>query len=397
LGKFLDVAHVAGDSRALERLVVLAATYRDLPTEGREHVAHQLGRLQSGFSERLLLHTCHRVELIAVGEALSDEPPGLRRWSGWAAVERVFMVGAGFDSAILAEEQMLGQLREAYETALARGETGPILNELIRRAIRFGKRVRAAAQPGADRSLADRAAAWALERSGTGGRTALIAGTGEMGRLLATRLAASGMVCTIASTSADRARRIAEELPRAGSSHSSRPMPGALADAGEYAVVAIALRTASARLEARAVRAGTLVIDLSSPGAVAPEAAALLGDRLLDLDRMGGLAATRSPLSRASERRLRGELSSERDRFVAWLASRGQDDAITRLRSHAREIRDRHIQRLRRRGRLTDEQLADVEAMTSALLAELLHAPTLDLRHDPEDRDQILAAFGVAR
>ncbi|MDQ2940732.1 MAG: hypothetical protein M3R05_00930 [Chloroflexota bacterium] len=392
------MASVAEDSRSLERLVVLAATYRDMPTEGREDVAHQLGRLRSGFSERLLLHTCHRVELIAVGEALSEGPPGLRRWTGSAAVERVFMVGAGFDSAILAEEQVLGQLREAYETALARGETGPILNELLRRAIRFGKRVRAAAQPGADRSLADRAAAWAMDRiSGAGGSTALVAGTGEMGLLLATRLAASGMVCTIASTSADRARRIAEELPRTGSSHSSRPMPGALAHAGEYAVIAIALRTASARLEARAVRAGAVVIDLSSPRAVAPEAAALLGDRLLDLDRLGRLVATRSPLSRASERRLRGELNSERDRFVAWLASRAQSDAITRLRSHAREIRDRHIERLRRRGRLSEEQLADVEAMTGALLAELLHGPTLDLRGDQEDPEQLLATFGVAR
>jgi glutamyl-tRNA reductase len=392
------VASVAGDSRELERLIVLAATYRDLPTEGRERIAQQIGRLQSGFSERLLLHTCHRVELIAVAEALPELPPGLRSWTGPAAAERVFTVGAGFDSAIVAEEQMLGQLRDAYETALARGETGPILNELLRRAIRFGKRVRAAAQPGADRSLADRAAAWALDRlPRTAGRTALVAGTGEMGRLLATRLAGSGMVCSIASTSADRARRIVDGLPRAGRPHSAQLLPGALDDAGGSAVVAIALRTAGARLEARAVGTETLVIDLSSPGAVTPEAAALLGDRLLDLDRLAGLAATRSPLSRASEHRLRGELISETDRFVAWLASRSQADAITRLRSHAREISDRHIERLRRRGRLTDEQLADVEAMTGALLAELLHAPTQDLRLGQEEPDRILAAFGVAR
>jgi glutamyl-tRNA reductase len=381
-----DAAARAPDPGEVDRIFVVGATFRDLGTERREELAGELASVDR-LDERVLLHTCHRVELIGVGDPKATLPHDSRVIRGPDAVERVLSVTAGFDSAVVAEEQVLGQVREAYQTALARRQTGPILNELLRRAIRFGKRVRTEAQPGGERSLADRAAAWVLERRvPADGGTALVVGSGEMGRLLAQRFAAAGLHVTVASRSLPHAERLVTELT--GNEHRAAVIDAVLAEVRDDVVIAIATRGATELLDVAHLathREFPLVVDLSSPGAVTPALAGRLGERLLNLDRIGGLEGGATVLLPAAEHRLRAELIVERDRFVAWLIERQARGAVGLLRSRAAELQARHLDRLRRRTRLDEDQLAAVDAMLSALLAQLLHEPILQLRDGVPD------------
>jgi len=361
----------------LERLVVFAGTFRDLPTDDRERLADRLADVHDGLAERLLLHTCHRAELVAVLGSSEMDAIGLPAFRGADAVQRVLTVTAGLDSAVVAEEQLLGQIRDAYSAALARHETGPILNELMRRALRFGKRVRSAALPGGDRSLAERAVEWVGQRP-PAGDSALVVGTGTMARQLGLGLAAMGLRITIASRSLARAERLADSLP--GDGHAAALLDGALEEGSAWAVVGLATRTAGPILGSH-IGPG-VVVDLCAPSGVAPSLRPMLGDRLLDLDRLGEAITALPP---ATERRLRADLNDERDRFLAWLAERGSGDEIARLRRRADDVRRTHLDRLRQRADLRDDQLDAVERMTTALVNELLHEPTLRLRQR-EDR-----------
>jgi len=167
----------------MDRLIVASVTFRHLPTEQREAAAKPIEIAARQFTERVVLHTCHRIELIALADIRDSRPhlpPEAHSTTGVDAAERVLLVTGGLDSAVLAEEQILGQVREAYQAALDRHETGPTINELLRRAIRFGKRVRSAAIPGTDRSIADRAVRWVLDQSTHSGSPmrVLVVGTG---------------------------------------------------------------------------------------------------------------------------------------------------------------------------------------------------------------------------
>lgn len=385
----------------LNRLVVASLTMRETDTAEREALADELVRHPALFAEQVLLHTCHRVELIAFEQPAADVanlPGAMRRTRGLAAAERVFMVAGGLDSAVLAEEQVLGQVRQAYQLALSSGHTGPATNELLRRAIRFGKRVRSFAQPTGDRSLADRAVRWVEERlvelPTARPPRVLVIGTGEMGRALATHFAAVGSFVTIASRSATRAADQVADLPHRHR-HAAVLTIEAMAGPLTHDVVAIALRGGATHVEKRHLNGPVqLVVDLSSPSCVSGEAATVLGDRLLNLDRLGVPDEARI-LSPDAERRLRADAHTEAQAFADWLAVRGSGDGIAMLHAHGEEVRRRHLARLRAKGSLNDEQAAAVEAMTAAMFADLLHGPTARLRQDPDAATRVREVFGI--
>ena len=384
----------------LDRLVVASATFREHDTVRREALAATLGAEASSLADSVLLHTCHRVELISFGAAeslLADLPGKLETTSGLVAAERVMLVASGLDSAVLAEEQVLGQVRDAYRSALSRGQTGPVINELLRRSIRFGKRVQSFAQPIGDRSLADRAMHWIEERKPSlpgQAVNALVVGTGEMGRVLAALLAAGGAWVTVASRNGDRAARLVAELPHSGR-HRATLISDAFRGQLPHDLVAIAVRSGTALLEPRHLDGhDLLVVDLSSPAAVTADAAAVLGERLLDLDRLG-VAGEARRLSTHVERQLRGEARAEAIGFAGWLEVRSSGDAIAMLRAHGEEVRRRHVDRLRLKGSLDKAQAAAVEAMTVAMFGELLHRPILQLRQDPDAAARVREVFGI--
>jgi glutamyl-tRNA reductase len=375
--------------RDLDRIHVRFATFRDRSADERSRRAMRLGRLPT--DERVMLETCHRVELVSVDDGPSDGPMA----TGADAVRRVLEVVAGFDSAVIAEEQLLGQARGAYEAALAAGRSGPILNELFRRALRFGRRVRSHARPGADRSLADRGAAWLLDdRTGVGDRV-LVAGTGEMGRLAAGRLASAGRAVTIVSRSPERGGRLLELLPGWGHRLVVGPLPREAVAA--CAALVLAVRARQPVLTAAHLDGPThpWTVDLSTPAAVADDVAAQLGERLLGLDRLGEIEGSAPVLAPDVERRLRRELDGEVGRFVAWLDTRASGDALALLHGEADAVRRRHLDRLRRRAGLAPDQLAAVEAASAAMLGELLHGPSVELRRGGADAATVRRLFGL--
>jgi glutamyl-tRNA reductase len=117
--------------------------------------------LQSSLvTEAMVLSTCNRVEVYAVVEAfhggLSVIGSVLSEHSGMslgdltkyayvryaeAAVEHLFAVTSGLDSAVIGEQQVLGQVRRAYAAAESNHTVGRTMHELSQRALSVGKRV----------------------------------------------------------------------------------------------------------------------------------------------------------------------------------------------------------------------------------------------------------------
>lgn len=383
------MAHASHD---IDMLSVRFATFRDRHADERARIAADLAATRG--DERVLLDTCHRVELVAVG----GEGPtrGTSMVRGHAAARRVFEVVAGFDSAVVAEEQLLGQVRSAYEAALATGSTGPVLNDLFRRALRFGRRVRTHARPGSDRSLADPGFAWLAERVPAGARVAVV-GTGEIAGLLARRLAGADHPLTIVSGSPERGSRFVEALLGSGHRLSVGAPQASVLGLVEAVVLAVRSREPVLTRERLGGSHRPWVLDMSSPGAVETALAEELGERLLTVDALGAAPGAVPVLAEAVERRLRLELEEEVERFAMWLNERRGADAVTVLHREADALRRRHLDRLRVRARLDPDQLAAVEAAAAAMLGEMLHGPTVQIRRGGADAQLVRRLFGIDR
>ena len=63
-------------------------------------------------------------------------------YRGEEAIRHLFMVASGLDSLIIGENQILGQVKDAYRQALAAGTTSTFLNKALHRTFRTAKRVR---------------------------------------------------------------------------------------------------------------------------------------------------------------------------------------------------------------------------------------------------------------
>jgi glutamyl-tRNA reductase len=114
---------------------------------------------EEGCAEAVLLSTCNRFELYLAGEDGKTRPPSwavafLERETGVSlsahaylkagptAVSHLFEVAAGLDSLVVGETEILGQVKTAYENAVAARMTGKQTNVLFQRALYVGKKVR---------------------------------------------------------------------------------------------------------------------------------------------------------------------------------------------------------------------------------------------------------------
>ena len=165
-------------------------------------------------TEAMVLSTCNRVEVYAVVDAfhggLSAIGQVLAEQSGMslgdltkyayvryseAAVEHLFAVASGLDSAVVGEQQVLGQVRRAYAAAEANHTVGRTLHELAQRALAVGKRVHS--ETGIDAagaSVVSVALGMAdAKLGGLQGKTAVVVGAGAMGALSAAHLTRAGI------------------------------------------------------------------------------------------------------------------------------------------------------------------------------------------------------------
>ena len=228
------------------RTICLGINYRTTPVELRERLAFREGavpeavqeiRALPGFEEAVVLSTCNRVELYAAHshddhaaahavlrdylvqrfalDASQADSLDLYRHSLEDAARHLFRVVSGLDSMVLGETEIFGQVKAAYQTALAAGTTGRELNKLFQRSFTVGKLIRekTAIQRG---STSVGSVAVDLAEKIFGGLKAcrvMLIGAGEMSRVCAQSLLSRGAQSVIVSNrSHDKAVELAAEM-----------------------------------------------------------------------------------------------------------------------------------------------------------------------------------------
>jgi hydroxymethylbilane synthase len=352
--------------------------------------------------EAVILSTCNRTGIYALGQCPEplarflvsykgchprDLRPHLGVYESRAAVEHLFAVAAGLDSQVLGEPQILGQVRRAHEVALQAKAVGPILDELFRRAIHVGKRVRRETELGRHPASLASAAVELVARThpDISQASALLIGTGEMGELVARLLRKRG-ICQliIASRSLPRAaelahrleaqplafERVMEKLPQVDILISATDAPG-------FVLTAADLKAAQEGRKARPL----LLIDLGVPRNLDPEIRRQHGAQLHDLDDLKALSDEGLRRRQHEVPKAWTIVREETEMFMGWLRERRAAPLIRALHDRAEAIRREQLQwALPKLGPLDEHQRQVIEMLTSRIVGKLLHPPTAQLR-----------------
>jgi glutamyl-tRNA reductase len=197
-------------------LFAFGLNHKTAPVEIRERlylneaeISSLLCEFKRTLSECVVISTCNRTEFYGVSDAedvdvevyknLLIDFKGVRglvedhhffTLISCAACQQLFTVATSIDSQIVGDSQILKQVREAYLLANGMGATGKVLNQLLQRAFKIGKKTftETSIHDGAV-SVSLAGVELATETFGSlRGRSVLVVGAGEMARLTAEAL-----------------------------------------------------------------------------------------------------------------------------------------------------------------------------------------------------------------
>lgn len=407
---------------------VVGASYRHASAEQvarfaipRAELGARLPELRAALqgAELLYLSTCNRVEVAFV---LSDRPAldmrpeifrallgreprngeasaALRTWTGEAAIEHLFLVACGLDSAQAGEQEIYVQLRAAWQAARAAQTAGPVLDRIMTEALamaRHAHRLESHRAPSLADLAADRVIAHVepprpsesqrpLGPSHAPQYVALV-GVSPMTRRCGAQLAKRGLPLVVVNRSLDAAQALAGEIAaQAMPLETFREHP----PGGCAALVCATGSTgpvldgeALARLGRAANGLRPLIVDFGLPPNIDPAAARAAGLQRVGLDdlvlaaredRVGHLLRL-APVRAAIDERL-GRLRSE-------LAARAIGPQLAQLRGDFERIAAAEVERLLK-GDLQDldeARRARLAGWATALAHRLAHLPLSGMR-----------------
>lgn len=369
----------------------MSAELRALLAHARWLPAGERARIGADWAARqplgtLLVTTCHRVEIYGTQDALAGLEPhvsdGVHGLEDRDAARHLIELAIGRDSAVVAEDQVLHQLRQAAAEARAHGELPRGLDRLTDVALRAGRRARSWL-PASRMSIADLALAQAIGRGDVHGARFLVVGSGEMGRRAVGHLAARGGLVTVASRTLENALELAGHyrFPHAPFD----PGPDAI---GPVAGIVVALAGSwqiGPDTRRALVESTSWVIDLSSPGALDRDLPAVLGSRLISIDDLSDVAA--QPLSERLLERLDGLAEEALMQYERWIEDEARRTAADALTDRARALRIAELDRLWGRLPALDQaQRDEVERTVEQITRLLLRDPLEQLGHDSDGR-----------
>ncbi len=361
-------------------------------------------------AEVVVLSTCNRTEAYLYGReadvrrlevALADAagcswPEEAFFYTDETAVRHVLHVTAGLNSMVLGDQQILAQMKEAYQRAVDAGQVHSLMHRLLHTAFRAAKRVSTETELSRGAASVSTASV-EMARQYFDRRQAirslsqvhvLLVGAGKMGRLA---LKALGEDAPASITITNRSTGRAEDL---ADIHDGEVVPWnrrheALAES-DLAIVATGapepIVHSSALPAPTEDTAPCLLVDIARPRNVEPRIDERPGYTVYDLDDLQDWTQQvreRRSTSVPKAESICDDLLSD---FVTWVFhQQALQPAIQAIRETFDSIREQEVERHAHR---TDMDREEVERLTKSIMQKLLAVPIVRLKNvDPESID----------
>lgn len=363
--------------------------------------------LDAGFAEVVVLSTCNRSTVYFAAEKAEPALNQMRErvlaffgaedcadylvcLHGRAAVYELFCVTCGLHSAVIGEDQILGQVRDAVTFASQLGATGKTLNKLFREAVTLSKAIKTELKISQIPLSVSYIGLKLLEQElgSLAGKRFLLTGFGKMNQLTLKYLldadAAWVYLC-------NRTLQKVEEAQAQSDRVVSRPF------AERYALLqqvdAVITATAAPHAVFHAEKMPALLhplclLDLAVPPDVETAVAACENVRVFEIDDIKQLSDEhlhqREELAQIAETRIQTVV----DEVLVWMRQTRADPTIQSINARCHEIAADTTQILMHKLDLTEREGRIANKMVMASLQRLIREPMLRMKRVQDEGTQ---------
>ena len=390
-------------------------TYRNAPIHLLEKFAfadiihaYNIFKDKAGLQECVILQTCNRVEIFGVSQG-SDSGRLLDGWASAVGLSKsefqnvveissdrdvmlhLLKLAAGLDSLVIGEDQVLGQVKRAFEFSRTRQQVGPHLSILFERAIKVGSRVRAdtALNKGSVSigSMAVNLASEYFDDLKT--KKILLIGSGEGASLIAKSLKLRNIDFTVTSRTFERAKSFTDAasgtpiaFEKALEMFHSVDLIFVSTIAPYYLLTYERIRKAMTRR-----KKGLMIFDLSNPRTVEERVTTIKKVKLINIDQIAEVVE-KNIRSRKNEIQSASKIIDAEIKSVDTLLKRRRiEPIIISIFKNVDEIRARELKKAFYilKNRIGPNEAKVIEHLSHAIVEGVLSAPMNNLRKEIEE------------
>ena len=354
--------------------------------------------------ESLILSTCNRVEILAIGDkgsenqiidlwasakgsSYSELRPYVYIFKGNDAIKHLFSVASSLDSMVLGEPQILGQLKTAYRKAVEAKKTGNILNRLLHKAFSVAKRVRTETSIASSAVSISYAAVELAKRifGEMHSHNALLIGAGEMAELAALHLLQSGIQkIYVANRTFSKGRDLALKFKGV-----AVPFEKMTSYLGESDIIISSTGSQEPIIHAKDIasllsirkNSPMFFIDIAVPRDIDPDVNTLDNVYLYDIDDLKEVVEENINSRHEEATKAEKIIDEEVAFFTEWLCNLELQPTILSLIQHTEHIaREELNHTLKHLSNIDEHQKKALEKMMLAFAHKLNHSPLMFLK-----------------
>lgn len=358
-----------------------------------------------GINGCVVLSTCNRMELWAStqddweGDLLEElcklkeadptqyESYFVRR-EGREAVDHLFHLTCGLKSLILAEDQIITQVKDALAMARENYVTDNVLEVLFRKAVTAGKKVKTNVTfSRANQTAMDQAIEMLKKKEFPfAEKNCLVIGNGEMGKLAAQSLKKTGARVTV-TVRQYRSGIVTIPMGCERINYGERLEFLPSCDLVVSATASPNYTLTKEQVEEAGIREGTIMIDLAVPRDIEPEMAQIPGVELYTIDDFkldGPGAGTLQSMEQAE-----ALLQEEMEDFYVWFNGRDMIPRIREIREEAVTDLNLRLHKILHKLPLTEEEKEDLSRAIDTAAGKVVTKMIFGLR-DTLDQEEFI-------
>ncbi len=398
-------------------IIAVAINHHTAPIEIREALYLQeneirqfIRELQNELtSESCIISTCNRTEIYCIPKAssitykeiqnflltrkkvnnISDS--NFRNYFSCGAVNHLFHIAAGIDSLVIGDQQILGQVKDAYSIAAEENSIANYLQRVFQAALKVGKRVKTETEVFEGPSSISAAAVQLAGKifSDLRKKKVLIIGAGETSRLTLQNLKQKNVQdITITNRTQSKAELLAKEFNASIISFldfkeklhefdiiisaTSSPEP-------------LVLKSDMEKVMNLRKNQSLCILDIAIPRDFDPSIKEIDNVFYNDIDALQIIVNQNLERRQAQIPKIKKIIMEELIELFSWYNSLQISPIIKSLRDQFEQIRQQEYNFFK--NKFSPEQLENIELLTKRIINKILHNPTVYLRKTADSSD----------